>query len=65
METPESGATPDARVVVEQRATIPMKPVVPKPLRNIALAIALGALLGVGIAVVRDQLDNTVRTDRP
>ena len=61
LETPESGATPDARVVVEQRATIPMKPVVPKPLRNIALAIALGALLGVGIAVVRDQLDNTVK----
>lgn len=61
LETPVSGAAPDARVVVEQRASIPTDPVIPQPLRNLALGTALGALLGVGIAVVRDQLDNTIK----
>ncbi|WP_081660117.1 polysaccharide biosynthesis tyrosine autokinase [Mycolicibacterium iranicum] len=61
LETPENGATPDARVVVEQRATIPADPVVPKTARNIAAGVALGLLLGVGFAVLRDLLDNTVK----
>ncbi len=61
LETPESGATPDARVVVEQRASIPTKPVVPKTERNIAVALAFGLLLGIGLAVLRDLLDNTVK----
>lgn len=62
LETPEQGDTPDARVVVEQRASMPTNPVVPNPVRNIALAVAIGMLLGVGLAVLRDQLDNTVKT---
>ena len=61
LETPKPGATPDARVVVEQRATIPQKPVVPKRVQNLALGLVLGAMLGIGLAVVRDQLDNTVK----
>jgi receptor protein-tyrosine kinase len=35
LETPEDGAIPDARVVVEQHASIPDHPVIPKPVRNI------------------------------
>lgn len=62
LETPDGGARPDARVVVEQRASIPEVPVVPKPARNIAVGLALGLLLGVGLAVVRDLLDNTVKS---
>lgn len=61
LETPESGAAPEARVVIEQRASIPDKPVVPKTLRNIAIGLALGIALGVGVAIVRDMLDNTVK----
>lgn len=61
LETPLDGSTPDARVVVEQRASIPSHPVVPKTARNIAIGLALGLMLGVGLAVVRDQLDNTVK----
>lgn len=61
LETPARGGTPEARVVVEQRATIPGSPVVPKPLRNIAMGFALGIMLGVGIAVLRGLLDNTVK----
>ncbi len=61
LETPVRGGTPEARVVVEQRASIPGSPVIPKPLRNIAMGIALGLMLGVGVAVLRGLLDNTVK----
>ena len=62
LETPTRGAQPEARVVVEQRASIPSAPVVPKKVRNVALGIALGAMLGVGLALLRDQLDNTIKS---
>jgi capsular exopolysaccharide synthesis family protein len=61
LETPTDGGTPDARVVVEQRASIPEHPVVPKTLRNIGFGLALGVALGIGLAVLRDKLDNTVK----
>lgn len=61
LETPESGASPDARVIVEQRASIPEDPVVPKTARNLAAGLLLGLVLGIGLAVLRDLLDNTVK----
>lgn len=61
LETPTPGARPDARVIVEQRAAIPEKPVVPKTARNVALGLTLGLALGIGLAVLRDLLDNTVK----
>ena len=62
LETPENGAIPDARVVVEQRASLPQAPVVPQTARNIALGLGIGIVLGVALAFVRDVLDNTVKT---
>lgn len=62
LETPNEGASPDARVVVEQRASVPTAPVVPKKLRNLILGILLGTMLGIGLAVLREMLDNTVKT---
>ncbi len=62
LETPIRGARPDARVVVEQRATIPASPVAPKKVRNIVLGCLLGAMFGIGLAVLRDLLDNTVKS---
>lgn len=61
LETPPGGSEPDARVVVEQRASIPNNPVVPKTTRNIAFGVVLGLVLGLGLAVLRDLLDNTVK----
>lgn len=61
LETPAEGARPNARVVVEQRASLPVKPVVPQPARNLAAGVALGIMLGIGLAVLRDLLDNTVK----
>lgn len=62
LETSQPGAVPDARVVVEQRATLPEEPVVPRRLRNLAIGIALGVLAGIGLALLRDLLDNTVKS---
>jgi capsular exopolysaccharide synthesis family protein len=62
LETPPKGSIqPDARVVVEQRASIPGAPVIPNTPRNIAAGLAAGLVLGVGLAVLRDRLDNTVK----
>lgn len=62
LETPRPGAEPDARVVVQQRAAVASSPAVPDPIRNIAAGLALGGLLGVGLAILRDRLDNTVKS---
>lgn len=61
LETPEDGSRPDSRVVVEQRASIPEEPVIPNTLRNIGLGLLVGIGLGIGGAVLRDMLDNSVK----
>lgn len=61
LETPPDGARPDARVVVQQRASLPKSPVIPKTGRNIGLGLVLGIVLGIGVAVLRGVLDNTVK----
>ena len=50
LETPPEGDKPDARVVVEQHASLPTNPVIPKTTRNLAIGLALGVLLGIGLA---------------
>ncbi len=62
LETPDPISKPDARVIVEQRASIPNTPAVPNPKRNIAAGLGLGMLLGTGLALLRDRLDNTVKS---
>jgi len=61
LETPEDGTRADARVIVEQRAVVPEFPVSPKTKLNLLLGAALGVFFGVGLAFVRDRLDNTVK----
>jgi receptor protein-tyrosine kinase len=47
--------------VIEQRASIPESPVTPKKMRNIATGLVIGLALGVGFALLRELLDNTVK----
>jgi receptor protein-tyrosine kinase len=62
LETPAEGAKPDARVVVEQRATVPTDPVSPNKKKNLAAGVLLGGMLGIGLAFLRNALDNTVKS---
>lgn len=61
LEPPVEGQTPTARLVVDQRASLPTSPLTPNPARNLLLGLAVGMLLGVGLALLRELLDDTVR----
>ena len=63
LETPPEGGQPDTRVVVEQHASLPTAPVVPKRTRNLGIGLAMGLVLGIALALLRDRLDNTVKND--
>jgi succinoglycan biosynthesis transport protein ExoP len=47
-----------ARLLAE--ADVPHTPVSPKPVRNAAIAFLLGLLLGIGLAFLREYLDDTI-----
>lgn len=44
------------------RAEIPEKPIKPKTLRDLALAVIMGLMFGIGLAFFIEHLDNTVKT---
>ena len=62
LETPPGKSTAPVKASVTDAATAPKTPVSPQPLRNILLGLVLGAMLGLGLAVLRDVLDNRVKT---
>lgn len=55
-------AVEDPSVRIVDPAARPREPVRPKPLLNLLLGFVLGGMLGVGIAVGREVLDDTVHT---
>lgn len=61
LESPRTGP-PNARVIVEQRAAVPERPVVPRTKQVLAFGLGLGVLLGIAAAVLREVLDNTIKT---
>lgn len=61
LERLDAGASPIKVSVVEQ-PRLPEGASSPRPARNLALAFVLGLLLGVGLAVAREALDNTVKS---
>ncbi|MDV7198350.1 polysaccharide biosynthesis tyrosine autokinase [Rhodococcus kroppenstedtii] len=61
LETPPGGGAALAQVSVVEPAQVPAAPISPKTTRNLALGIAVGLLLGIALAVIRDRLDNTVK----
>ncbi len=61
LETPPGKANPPIKTTIIDSASLPETPVSPKPLRNLGLAAVLGLLLGLGLAVMRELLDTTVK----
>lgn len=49
------------KVTVLRPAQLPDTPVSPRPLRSLSLAFALGIMLGLGSALLRETLDTTIR----
>jgi capsular exopolysaccharide synthesis family protein len=62
LERPPGGGPAPIKVAVVENARLPTSPISPKPARNVGLALVLGLLLGVGLAVLRESLDTTVKS---
>ncbi|MGB3592776.1 MAG: polysaccharide biosynthesis tyrosine autokinase [Ornithinimicrobium sp.] len=57
------GSTSPIKATIVTPAAVSDQPVSPQPLRNIALAVVLGLLLGVAAALIRDLLDTSIRSE--
>jgi capsular polysaccharide biosynthesis protein len=44
-------------------APLPIRPVEPQRLRNLALGIVMGLMLGVGLAILLEYLDRSIKTE--
>jgi len=62
LETPPGRTKAPIKATVVDSADLPTDPVSPQVFRNVALASVLGLLLGVGLAVLRETLDSSVKT---
>ncbi|WP_310773528.1 AAA family ATPase [Mycobacterium sp. Z3061] len=61
-QTPASATQlPVARATVVEQPGAPDKPVKPVPVRNMAMGLVAGLLLGTGVALTREAADRTVR----
>ena len=57
-----TGAVADPTVRIVDRAAPPVRPVRPRPLVNLALALIAGTLVGIGAALTREHGDRSVRS---
>jgi capsular exopolysaccharide synthesis family protein len=62
LETPPGRANAPIKMSVVDAAPLPLNPVSPQPVRNLGLALVLGLLLGLGLAVLRELLDTSVKS---
>ncbi len=61
LETPPGAETAPVKVTVVQQPRLPTIPVEPNVARNLGIGAVLGLILGLALAVLREQLDNTVK----
>jgi capsular exopolysaccharide synthesis family protein len=61
LETPPGQHVPLLKASVVDAPRLPTSPVSPKPVLNLALGAFVGLLLGVGLAILREILDTTVK----
>jgi succinoglycan biosynthesis transport protein ExoP len=62
LESPGRGLPSPVTVTVVRPAELPIAPVAPRPMLNTAVGVVLGLALGVGLAMLREVLDTTVKT---
>lgn len=60
-EQTDANGRPVVKLTVIHPASIPSSPVKPSPILNIGLGLILGLLVGMGVVILRDVLDNTVK----
>jgi tyrosine-protein kinase len=58
----QSAQTPVAKATVVEQPGVPDQPIKPVPMRNMAMGLVAGLLLGIGVALTREATDHTVRT---
>lgn len=63
LETPAGGTTSTVKVTTVQPAEYDATPVSPDVKRNVGLGAVLGAILGLGLARLRNGLDNSVKSN--
>jgi non-specific protein-tyrosine kinase len=61
LETPAGSTTSPVKVSVVKAAGLPKSPVSPKTERDLILGLLLGMLVGVGVSVLRETLDTSVK----
>ena len=64
LESVAEGKSSPVKVSVVSAPTVPTTPISPKPTRNLALGVVLGLLLGLGLALLRDLLDTTIKGEK-
>jgi capsular exopolysaccharide synthesis family protein len=62
LESAPDSERPAIRVTVASPAEVPTAPVSPVPVRNLAVALAIGLLIGIGLAAARQSLDTTLKS---
>jgi capsular exopolysaccharide synthesis family protein len=62
LERPATDQASPVSVSVVRPAELPTVPVSPRPILNIGLGFVIGLAIGTGIAVLRENLDTTVKT---
>ena len=61
LESVSDSSPSPVKVSIVSAPSTPTVPVSPRPVRNLALGLVLGLLLGFGLALLRDLLDTTVK----
>jgi polysaccharide biosynthesis transport protein len=61
IETPAGKSTSPVKVSVTRHADLPTEPASPRTKLNLAVGLLAGVALGVGITVLREALDRTIR----
>ncbi|GIH20997.1 polysaccharide biosynthesis tyrosine autokinase [Rugosimonospora africana] len=62
IETPPGDGAPTVKIELVNGPRLSTNPVSPRPARNLTFAGLLGLLVGLATAILREQLDNTVRS---